>query len=88
MMKAMYLANYFVAGCIASSLLGWIASLHPMAFRAVMFLLAAIGIFWVFGWLLDYSISQFLKISVQQLQAVLASVLAILIVGLGVFVCS
>ena len=87
-MRAMYLANYFIAGCIASSLLGWIASLHPMAFRASAFLLVALGIIWASAWLLDYSLSQFLKISIQRLQAVLISVLAVLIVGLGVFLCS
>ena len=87
-MRAMYLANYFVAGCIASSLLGWVASLHPMAFRAIAFLLAALGIVWASAWLLDYSLSEFLKISIQQLQAVLISVLAFLAVGLGVFLCS
>ena len=87
-MRAMYLANYFIAGCIASSLLGWIASLHPMVFRAIAFLLAALGIIWASAWLLDYSLSQFLKISIPQLQAVLVSVLAVLIVGLGVFLCS
>ena len=87
-MRAMYLANYFIAGCIASSLLGWIASLHPMAFRAIAFLLAALGIIWASAWLLDYSLSQFLKISIEQLQAVLVSVLAVMVVGLGVFLCS
>ena len=87
-MRAMYLANYFVAGCIASSLLGWVASLHPMAFRAIAFLLTALGIIWVVAWLLDYSLSQFLKVSIQQLQAVLVSVIAVLIVGLGVYLCS
>jgi hypothetical protein len=87
-MRAVYLANYFIAGCIAFSLLGWIASLHPMAFRAIAFLLAALGIIWASAWLLDYSLSQFLKISIPQLQAVLVSVLAVLIVGLGVFLCS
>jgi hypothetical protein len=55
-MKAMYLANYFVAGCVAFSLLGWIASLHPMAMKAVLFLLAAIAIAWGLSWLLDYSL--------------------------------
>jgi hypothetical protein len=84
----MYLANYFVAGCIASSFLGWVASLHPMAFRAIAFLLAALGIIWASAWLLDYSLSQFLKITIQQLQALLVSVLAVLAVGLGVFLCS
>jgi len=87
-MRAMYLANYFVAGCIASSFLGWVASLHPMAFRAIVFLLAALGIVWTAAWLLDYSLSRFLKISIQQLQAVLVGVLAFSIIGLGVFLCS
>ena len=87
-MRAMYLGNYFVAGCIASSLLGWIASLHPMASRAIAFLLVALGIVWTAAWLLDYSLSQFLKISILQLQALLVSILAVLIVGLGVYLCS
>jgi hypothetical protein len=87
-MRAIHLVNYFVAGCIASSLLGWIASLHPMAFRVIAFLLATLGIIWASAWLLDYSLSQFLKISIQQLQAVLVGVLAFVIIGLGVFLCS
>lgn len=87
-MRAMYLANYLIAGCIASSLLGWIASLHPMSFRAIAFLLAAVGIIWSVAWLLDYSLSQFLKVSIQQLQALLISVMAVFIVGLGVYLCS
>ncbi|MEG4320176.1 MULTISPECIES: hypothetical protein [unclassified Microcoleus] len=87
-MKAMYLVNYFVAGCIASSLLGWIASLHPMSFRAIAFLLAAIAVAWGMCWLLDYSLSQTLKISVPQLQALLVSSLAVLLIGLGVFLCT
>jgi hypothetical protein len=87
-MRAIHLANYFIAGCIAFSLLGWVASLHPTSFRAIAFLLAALGIVWTAAWLLDYSLSQFLKISIQQLQAVLVSVLAFLIIGLGVFLCS
>ena len=87
-MRVAYLANYFIAGCAAFSLLGWVASLHPMAFRAIVFLLMALAIAWSGAWLLDYSLSQFLKISIQQLQAVLASVLAVLIVGLGVYLCS
>jgi hypothetical protein len=87
-MKAMYLVNYFVAGCIASSLLGWIASLHPMATKAIAFLLAAIAIAWGLSWLLDYSLSKLLKISVPDLQALLIGALAMLLIGLGVFLCS
>ena len=87
-MRAAYLANYFIAGCVASSLLGWVASLHPMAFKAIAFLLVMLTIGWSGAWLLDYSLSQFLKISIQQLQAVLVGVLAVLIIGLGVYLCS
>lgn len=87
-MRAMYLANYFIAGCIASSLLGWIASLHPMAFKAITFLVATVAVVWILCWLLDLSVSQLLKVSMSDLQAVLVSGLAMLLIGIGVFVCT
>jgi len=87
-MRAMYLANYFVAGCIAFSLLGWVASLHPITFRAVLCLLAVISICWGLSWLLDFSLSKLLKISVADLQALLISGLGMLLIGLGVFLCT
>ena len=87
-MRAMYLANYFVAGCIASSFLGWVANLHPMAARAIAFLAAATFILWGLCWLLDFSVSGWLKISVTNLQALLLAGLASVAVGAGVFLCS
>ena len=87
-MRAASLANYFVAGCVASSLLGWIASLHPISFRAITFLVAAAFICWGLCWLLDFSVSGWLKISVSNLQAFLLATLAMAIVGAGVFLCS
>jgi hypothetical protein len=84
----MYLANYFVAGCIASSFLGWVASLHPMATRAIAFLAAAAFILWGLCWLLDFSVSDWLKISVSSLQALLLAILASAIIGAGVFLCT
>ena len=87
-MQAIHLANYFVAGCIASSLLGWLASLHPTSFRGVLCLLAVIAIAWVLSWLLDFSLSKLLKIAVADLQALLIAGLAMLLIGLGVFLCS
>lgn len=87
-MRAMYLANYFVAGCIASSLLGWVASLHPMAQKAIAFLAAAAFILWGLCWLLDFSVSGWLKISVQNLQALLLAGMAAITIGAGVFLCS
>lgn len=87
-MRAMYLANYFVAGCIASSLLGWVASLHPMAMRAIAFLAAAAFICWGLCWPLDFSVSGWLKISVANLQALLLASLAAFAIGAGVILCS
>jgi hypothetical protein len=87
-MRAIHLANYFVAGCIASSFLGWVASLHPTAFRAITFLAAAAFILWGLCWLLDFSVSNLLKISVTNLQALLLAGLAASAIGAGVFVCS
>ena len=87
-MRAIHLANYFVAGCIASSFLGWIASLHPTSFRAIAFLAAAAFVIWGLCWLLDYSVSNLLKITVSSLQAFLLAVLAAIAIGAGVFLCS
>lgn len=87
-MRAMYLANYFFSGCIAASFLGWLASLHPIAFRVILFFLAALAIVWGLSWLLDYSVSNLLKISIADFQALLVGILAMLLIGLGVFVCS
>jgi hypothetical protein len=87
-MRAIHLANYFVAGCIASSFLGWVASLHPTSFRAIAFLAAAAFVIWGLCWLLDYSVSNLLKITVSSLQAFLLAVLAAIAIGAGVFLCS
>ncbi len=87
-MRAAYLANYFIAGCAASSLLGWIASTSQMAGKAIAFLAAATFILWGLCWLLDFSVSGWLKISVQNLQALLLAVLAMAIIGGGIFLCS
>jgi len=87
-MRAMYLTNYFVAGCIASSFLGWIASLHPIAFRVIAFSAAAAFTVWGLCWLLDFSVSNLLKISVSSLQAFLLALLAAGAIGAGVFLCS
>ena len=87
-MRAMYLANYFLAGCIASSFLGWVASLHPMSARAIAFLATAAFILWGLCWLLDFSVSSWLKISVSNLQALLLAGLAASAIGTGVFLCS
>lgn len=87
-MRAMQYGNWFLSGCIASSLLGWIASLHPMAQRTIAFLAVAAFILWALCWLLDFSVSGWLKISVQNLQALLLAILGMIILGGGIYLCS
>jgi hypothetical protein len=87
-MRAIHLGNYFIAGCIAASFLGWVASLHPMSARAMAFLAVAGFILWGLCWLLDFSVSSWLKISVQNLQALLLAGLVASAIGAGVFLCS
>ncbi|MEG5067272.1 hypothetical protein QUB33_27095 [Microcoleus sp. B3-A4] len=87
-MRAMYLANYFLAGASLSSLLGWVASLHPMSAKAIAFLVAGSFILWGLCWLLDFSVSSWLKISVENLQALLLAVLTMALIGGGIYLCS
>ena len=87
-MRAMYLTNYFLVGASLSSFLGWVASLHPMAFRAIAFLAATAFILWGLCWLLDFSVSLWLKISVHSLQALLLAILGMVVSGVGVFLCN
>lgn len=87
-MRAAYLANYFIAGCAASSFFGWIASTSPVAAKAIAFLAAALFILWGLCWLLDFSVSGWLKISVPNWHALLVAALAMAIIGAGVFLCS
>jgi len=62
--------------------------LHPITFRAVLCFLAAIACAWGLSWLLDFSLSKLLKISVADLQAFLIAGFAMLLIGLGVFLCT
>jgi hypothetical protein len=62
--------------------------LHPTATRAIAFLAAAAFVVWGLCWLLDYSVSSLLKISVSSLQAFLLALLAVIAIGAGVFLCS
>jgi hypothetical protein len=59
-----------------------------MAAKAIAFLAVAAFILWGLCWLLDFSISNWLKISVQNLQALLLAALAAAIIGGGIFLCS
>ena len=88
MTRAVHLLNAFISGCIASSFLGWVASLHPAAFRIVSALICTAVMVWGLAWLLDDTITTKLRIDPQSLQAVLVSAIAMFLIGLGVVLCS
>lgn len=87
-MRVMHLLNLFVAGCIASSFLGWLAMLNPIAFRIVSAVICTAVIVWGLCWILDDTLTSWLKISPLNWQAVLLSSLAMLLIGLGVVLCA
>lgn len=87
-MKAMHLINAFLAGCIAFSFLGWIASLHPTALKIISVLLITAIICWGLAWILDDALMARLKISPDNWQAILVGSLAMLLIGLGAVICA
>lgn len=88
MTKAVYLFNLFLCGCVTSSLLGWLASLHPKALSSVSALIALLVVVWGACWVLDDTLTSRLNITPQDWQAILLSSLLALLLGLGVFLCS
>lgn len=88
MMRAMHLLTLFMSGCIASSFLGWVAMQHPIALKIISAVLCTALILWGLCWILDDSLTSWLKISPQDLQAVLIGSLAMLLIGLGVVLCA
>ncbi|MGE5659473.1 MAG: hypothetical protein ACM37W_23005 [Actinomycetota bacterium] len=87
-MKAMHLLNLFVAGCIASSFLGWIAMLHPIALKIVSAILCSGLVIWGLAWILDDTLVTRLGVNHLQLQAFLIGSLAMLLIGMGVILCA
>jgi hypothetical protein len=88
-MRAMYLGKLFccwVHRFLTPGVGSEFASDH--AFRAVLCLLATTAIIWCLSWLLDFSLSSALKISVRDLQAYLIAAGAMFLVGLGVYLCT
>lgn len=87
-MKAIHLLNAFLAGCIAFTFLGWIAFLHPVSFKVCTAILCCAFLIWSLAWLLDDTLTEWLNISHQNWQAVLIGSLFMMIIGLGVALCS
>jgi hypothetical protein len=53
MTKATYYLGIFLAGCVATSLLGTVATLHPAFFRFVLLVEVVRLTLWLAAWALD-----------------------------------
>lgn len=87
MIKAIALGNSFLLTAIASSLLCWLASLHPDLLQFVQALFALKLILSTAAWLLDDAIIAILKINLLQFRFRLIASTVGALVGVGVMLC-
>jgi small multidrug resistance family-3 protein len=87
MIKAIALGNAFLLTAIASSLLCWMASLHPALLQFVQALFALKLILSASAWLLDDAIIAILKINLLQFRFRLIASTVGALVGVGVMLC-
>jgi small multidrug resistance family-3 protein len=87
MIKAIALGNSFLLTAIASSLLCWIASLHPSLLHFVQALFALKLIISASAWLLDDAIIGILKVDLMQFRFRLIASTVGALVGVGVMLC-
>ncbi|MEG4535393.1 hypothetical protein [Microcoleus sp. D2_18a_D3] len=87
MIKAIALGNAFLLTAIASSLLCWMASLHPNLLQFVQALFALKLILSCSAWLLDDAIIAILKIDLLQFRFRLIASTVGALVGVGVMLC-
>lgn len=81
MVKVMHLACWFLLGCITSSAIAWLGSLHPalryssIAIQVCLFALTAMA------WLADDAIAGYLKLRQQDYYGLLIAIKISLITG-------
>jgi membrane protease YdiL (CAAX protease family) len=62
MAKSVYLAGWFLAGCIGSSLVAWFGLLHPTnTSRLAIAVYSLFTVAWVICWLADDAIAPYIR---------------------------
>ena len=61
MAKSIYLAGWFLVGCIGSSIIAWFGLLHPTTSRLAIAMYALLLDCWVLCWLADDAIIPYVK---------------------------
>ena len=84
MIKAAHLISLFLAGCVATSLLGTVATMHPAFLRFSILLSVVVAVIWLLAWLLDDWVISFLQLERFTYYSVLISFAVAALVGGGV----
>jgi hypothetical protein len=84
MVKATYLGGLFLTGCVASSFLGMLATLHPVFLRAVILVGCLVGIAWIAAWCLDDWAIEHWQLHRMSYYSVLVLVAIAVLLGVGV----
>lgn len=74
MAKAVHLGAWFLLGCIASSLVAWLGTLHPALLRVSLVVYIFCFVVWGLGLLADDAIRPFLKLSEPDYYALLIAI--------------
>lgn len=80
MARAAHLGAWFLTGCVASSLLGWMATL-PVLSSSVVTLYILLFIAWAVAWMLDDAVIPFLRVDLLTYRAGLLGFLIAFIIG-------
>ncbi|PHJ56429.1 hypothetical protein [Nostoc linckia] len=81
MARTMHFTAYFLLGCIASSSLSWLGSIHAALFRVMWFIYGLVAIGLILALLLDDAFRPKLKLSETDYYALLIAVSAAVVLG-------
>ena len=75
MAKAVHLGAWFLLGCIASSLVAWLGTLHPALLRVSLVVYIFCFVAWGVSLLADDAIRPFLKLSESDYYALVFAII-------------
>ena len=83
MARTIHFSAYFLLGCIASSLVSWVGSIHPALFPVMWFIYGLVAVIFAMALLLDDAVRPQLKLAEVDYYAVMiAFAVAIALGGL------
>lgn len=84
MSRAIHLISYFLAGCIASTLISWSGGLHPVLLRFAVALYLLAGVCWTAFLIFDDALLKRFEMTLLEYRAVLVGTMAAVAIGIGV----